>query len=291
MTELSLRPARARARPFGRAAGRKSSLVLGAGLAILAVVVIASVAAPVITTADPNAVRPADALLPPTLAHPFGTNAYGQDLFARTLYAGRVDLLIAAVLVGSALLVGTAVGVVSAWFGGWVDAVIGRIVDIGFAFPFLVLVIAVVGLRGPGLVSLFIAVPAVAWIFYVRLVRADVLVIKNANYVSAARLSGFSAPRILVRHVLPNVAGQVLVYASSDCVYALLLGASVSYLGLGVQPPTAEWGAMVQAGQTFVSSAWWISFFPGLAIVVTGMAFAAIGDGLADRLQVGGGER
>ena len=266
---------------------RREPTILVMGTVMLGLLLVACLGAPLFTDQSPTALHPSDALLPPSGEHLFGTNQYGQDIFARTLYGGRVNLLIGVVLVGTALLIGTTVGLVAAWRGGWVDAVIGRIVDVGFAFPFLVLVIAIVGLRGPGLVSLFIAVGVVSWIFYVRLVRSDVLVIKEQNYIIAAQMSGFSAPRVVVRHVLPNAAAQLLVFATSDFVYAVLLGASVSYLGLGVQPPTPEWGAMVQAGQNFVSSAWWISFFPGLAIVYTGITFAALGDGLAEVLRVG----
>ena len=272
-----------RRRPtLGRVRG---ALPIGVGM--LTVLVLAAALAPWLTGHDPAALDPASSLLPPSSDHPFGTNQFGQDNFARTLYAARVDLLIGVVLVGVALCIGTVVGVLAGWFGGWVDAVVSRVVDVGLAFPFLVLVIGMVGLRGPGLESLFIAVSLVAWIFYVRIVRSEVLVVKNQNYVNAARVSGLSTGRVLLRHVLPNVAGQLLVYATSDFVYAVLLGASVSYLGLGVQPPTAEWGAMVQSGQNFVTSQWWISFFPGLAIVYTGITFALIGDGLADWLRRG----
>lgn len=242
---------------------------------------LAATFAPLITPYDPTAIDVANALLPPSTQHWFGTDQFGQDVFARVLYAGRVDLLIGMVLVGVALVLGTTVGLTSAWRGGWADSVVQRVVDIGFAFPFLVLVIAMVGLRGPGLGSLILAVSLVAWIVYARLVRTEALLVKQKDYVVASEVSGFSTPRILIRHVLPNVSGQLIVYASSDFVYAVLVGASVSYLGLGVQPPTPEWGAMVQAGQNFIAAQWWISFFPGAAIVYVGIACALLGDGLA----------
>ena len=161
-----------------------------------------------------------------------------------------------------------------------------RIADIGFAFPFLVLIICLVGLRGPGLSSLFFAVSLVGWIFYARLVRTEVRVLKDANYIRSARLSEFSTGRILLRHVLPNVMGQVMVYATSDFVYAVLLGASVSYLGLGAAAG-ARMGAMVAQGQNFITLQWWLAAFPGLAIVFLGLAFALIGDGLADMMRAG----
>ena len=265
--------------------------VLIVGLSLLGLLLLACYGAPLFTHWSPAQLDQNAILKAPSSRHWFGTDQFGRDIFARTLYAGRVDFLIGIVLVGVALVVGTLVGMVSAWLGGVIDAIVQRLVVIGFAFPFLVLVISVVGLRGPGLSSLFIAVSFVAWIFYARLVRSEVLVLKTSNYMLAARTSGFSTARVLVFHLLPNIVNQVLLYATSDFVYAVLLGASVSYLGLGVQPPTPEWGAMVQAGQNFVATQWWISFFPGLAIVLMGLAFALIGDSLADKWRSGGGQQ
>ena len=265
--------------------------VLIVGVSLLGLLLLACYGAPLFTHWSPAQLDQNAILKAPSSRHWFGTDQFGRDIFARTLYAGRIDFLIGIVLVGVALVVGTLVGMVSAWLGGVTDAIVQRLVDIGFAFPFLVLVISVVGLRGPGLSSLFIAVSFVAWIFYARLVRSEVLVLKTSNYMLAARTSGFSTARVLVFHLLPNIVNQVLLYATSDFVYAVLLGASVSYLGLGVQPPTPEWGAMVQAGQNFVATQWWISFFPGLAIVLMGLAFALIGDSLADKWRSGGGQQ
>ncbi|GLP83018.1 nickel ABC transporter permease [Mycobacterium antarcticum] len=266
---------------------RRAAWSLATGTIMIAVLVAVALLAPVLTTHNPTDLDMSSTLLPPSPTHWFGTNQYGQDVFARTIFAARIDLLIGVVLVGSAVLIGSTLGTLAAWYGGLIDLLISRTVDIGLAFPFLVLVIAMVGLRGPGLGSLFLAVTLVSWIFYARLVRADVLVAKEQNYVLAAKISGFSTARVLLRHVVPNILGQVVVYATSDFVYAVLLGASVSYLGLGVQPPTAEWGAMVQAGQNFVTSAWWISLFPAMALVYLGIAFAVLGDALAERLRVG----
>ena len=271
----------ARASLLGRA-----NLGLAVGCLLLAVLVFCCLAAPLITSYGPAQQGP-DVLAPPGAAHLFGTDQYGRDILSRTLYGGRIDLLIGVVLVGVAMTLGTVIGLVSGWFGGWTDTVIMRISDIGFAFPFLVLIICIVGLRGPGLTSLFLAVSMVAWIFYARLVRTEVLVLKDTNYIRSARLSDFSTVRVLLRHVLPNVMGQVLVYATSDFVYAVLLGASVSYLGLGVQPPASEWGAMVEQGQNFITVQWWLSLFPGLAIIYLGLAFSLIGDGLADVMRTG----
>jgi peptide/nickel transport system permease protein len=269
----------------GRFIWRHRGLFLG--LALLGLLVFVCLAAPLLTPYNPTQDNFSAVLQPPSGSHLFGTDQYGRDVFSRTLYAGRIDFLIGLVLVGVASIVGTAMGMLSGWFGGVVDTVIMRIVDVGLAFPFLVLVISIVGLRGPGLGSLFLAVCLVAWIFYARLVRGQVLTLRSSNFILSARMSDFSTARILSRHLFPNVVSQVVVYASSDFVYAVLLGASVSYLGLGVQPPTPEWGAMIQSGQDYITSQWWLTAFPGLAIVLVGIAFSLIGDGLADLLRVG----
>ncbi len=274
----------ARVFPFLRGR-RRLSLILG--LALLAIIIAMSVGASVITSQSPTALHPEIALQAPSSAHLFGTDQFGRDVFTRVLYAGRIDLVIAFSIVVTALLIGTTLGVVAGWVGGWFDTILMRVIDVALAFPFLVLVICIVGVRGPGLLSLYIAVSTVAWVFYARLVRSEVRVIKQMEYMRAAQASDFSTTRILTRHLLPNVVIQPLVYASSDCVYALLLGASVSYLGLGVQPPRTEWGQMVYQGTPFLGVQWWISFFPGLAIVVAGVAFSLIGDGLADITREG----
>lgn len=264
--------------PFLR--GReKISLVAGCGL--LGLIVVVAIGAPVISRYSPTALNPLASLEPPNGAHYFGTDQFGRDVFARTVYAARIDLIIAFSLVTTAFVIGTTLGLIAGWAGGRLDGVMMRVIDVALAFPFLVLVISIVGLRGPGLASLYLAVSLVSWVFYARLVRSEVRHIRHAEYMLAAQASDFSTLRVLGRHLLPNVIIQPLVYASSDLVYALLLGASVSYLGLGIQPPRPEWGRMVQDGSTFIGAQWWLSFFPGAAIVVTAVAFSLIGDGLA----------
>jgi peptide/nickel transport system permease protein len=284
-------------RPFGRPVLRASAALpflrgrehisLLAGITLLMLILLAAIFAPLICRYSPTALNPVAALEAPNATHYFGTDQFGRDIFARTVYAARVDLLIAFSLVITAFVIGTTLGVIAGWVGGAVDSVMMRIVDVALAFPFLVLVISFVGLRGPGLVSLYLAVSIVSWVFYARLVRSEVRQVRRSEYMRAAQASGFSTARVLGRHLLPNVVIQPLVYASSDLVYALLLGASVSYLGLGVQPPTPEWGQMVQDGSTFISAQWWLSFFPGAAIVLTAVAFSLIGDGIAAMTREG----
>ncbi len=286
-------------RPLGRPGLRLSAILpllrgrerisLLAGCGMLAIIVIAAVAAPVICRYTPTTLNPLASLQPPSDAHYFGTDQFGRDIFARTAYSARIDLIIAFSLVTTAFVIGTTVGVIAGWAGGGLDSTMMRVIDVALAFPFLVLVICIVGLRGPGLLSLYLAVSVVSWIFYARLVRAEVRTIRHSEYMLAAEASDFSTLRVLSRHLLPNVIIQPIVYASSDLVYALLLTASVSYLGLGIQPPTPEWGQMIQDGSTFIGAQWWLSFFPGAAIVVTAVAFSLIGDGLANIAREGSG--
>ena len=183
-------------------------------------------------------------------------------------------------------LIGTIVGTVSGFFGGIVDVVFMRLVDVILAFPFLVLMLSIIAILGPGLASFYIAMSLVGWVSYARLVRAQILVLKNTDYAIAAASLGFSRTRIMFRHLLPNAVGGSLVFAMSDAVLVLLSGAAISYLGLGVQPPLAEWGVMVAEGQPFITTAWWITLFPGLSIVALAFAFSLLGDGLGDLLGV-----
>jgi peptide/nickel transport system permease protein len=279
-----------------RAAGRplltlrigthRSSLWLGIG--IIAAIGAVGVLAPLITHQSPSDLNIGAALQGPSLAHLLRTDQFGRDVLVRTLYAARLDLPLAFGLVATGLTIGGVVGMLAGWYGGVFDAIVTRIVDIALAFPVLVLVIGVIGMRGPGLASLFIAVSLFSWVFYTRLVRAEVQLVKQTDYIRAARASGFSTPRIITWHVLPNIVIQPLVYASSDCVYALLLGASVSFLSLGVQPPAVEWGQMVALGVPYVGAQWWLSTFPGLATAITGVGLSLIADGLSDFVRSGG---
>lgn len=268
-----------------RIGSRRSSLWLGVGLIVA--IALVGILAPLLTHQSPSDLNIAAALQPPTSAHPFGTDQFGRDVLARTLYAARLDIPLVFGLVGTGLTLGSVVGIVAGWYGGLVDSVVTRLIDVALAFPVLVLVIGVIGVRGPGLTSLFIAVSLFSWVFYARLVRTEVQSVRRADYIRAAQASGFSTVRIISRHVFPNVVIQPLVYASSDCVYALLLGASVSFLSLGVQPPAVEWGQMVALGVPYVGDQWWMSTFPGLAIAITGIGFSLIADGLADFIRSG----
>jgi peptide/nickel transport system permease protein len=238
--------------------------------------------------ADPLAVDFSTALLPPSLDHPFGTDDMGRDVLARVIAAGLVDMEIAVVCVVLPFVIGSIVGLVSGYAGGAVDAVIMRIVDVFWAFPFYVLVISIVGSLGPGIGNMFLAFTLVTWISFARIVRAEVLVVKRLDYVAATRVLGYSHLRIMFRHVLPNVVTPAIVFMMSDVVLTILAVTALGFLGLGIQPPTPEWGVMIAEGQNFIVDAWWISVFPGLAIVWVGISFALIGDGLDDLLRAKG---
>ncbi|PWC11212.1 ABC transporter permease [Brenneria corticis] len=257
---------------------------LTAGVLILGSWLLLALLAPWIAPYDPIAQQLEASLLPPGLPHLFGTDNFGRDIFSRVIWGARVDLQICVMGVIFPFVIGTAIGALSGYIGGTVDAVVMRGIDIVLAFPFLVLMLAIIAILGPGLSSFYIAMAMVGWVSYARLVRAQVLTLKQRDFMLAARSLGYNHARILFIHLLPNALTGSVVFAMSDCVLVLLNGAAVSYLGLGVQPPLAEWGVMVAEGQSFITTAWWITAFPGLAIVLLAMGFSLLADGLGDKL-------
>jgi peptide/nickel transport system permease protein len=275
-----------------RAEGRHASRwyrqpALVAGLAILAVVVGLSLAAPLITSYSPIAQNLNDSLLGPSSSHLLGTDQLGRDTFTRLLYGMRLDLLIAFLAVLSPFLLGIVLGSLAGYFGGWVDSVIMRLVDIVVAFPFYVLIIALVFVLGPGKGSIFIAITLVGWVAYARIIRGEILVAKRQDYITAARSGGLSNVRIMRRHLLPNVISQGFIYGMSDIVQDILAIVTLGYLGLGIPPPTADLGSMINDGQNFLSTHWQLTTIPGLAVVVVGLGLSLVGDGLADLLRPG----
>jgi peptide/nickel transport system permease protein len=260
--------------------------MLATGLAILGGFVLMALLAPLIAPYDPIVQDTATKLLPPSWAHPFGTDNFGRDVFSRVIWGTRIDLQIAVLGVIFPFLIGTVVGTVAGFFGGWVDTVLMRLIDVVLAFPFLVLMLSIIAILGPGLASFYIAMALVGWVSYARLIRAQILVLKGQDFAVAAASLGFSRGRIMFRHLLPNALAGSLVFVMSDAVLVLLTGAAISYLGLGVQPPVAEWGVMVAEAQGFISQAWWITLFPGLAIVALAFGFSLTGDALADLMGV-----
>lgn len=256
------------------------------GLSLLALAVLCALASGWVAPYDPLAFD-YDALLePPGAAHLFGTDQFGRDILSRTISAAALDLQIALFATIGPLLAGSLIGLLVGYFGGIADMVFGRLVDLVVTFPFLVLVIAIVAILGPGLINMYIAISCVGWVFYARLMRGEVMVQRRQDYVSAARVLGFGTGRIVFRHVLPNAVRPVLVYLVTDMALAILLGSSLGYLGLGAQPPAAEWGVLIADGKNFFTQAPWISLFPGVAIVLCGLGFSLTGDGLAELMRV-----
>ncbi len=255
------------------------------GLAIVALLLACAVAPGWIAPFAPNRFDYRALMKPPSLAHPFGTDNFGRDILSRTIWAARVDLQIAVFCTLFPVAFGTLAGCVVGYAGGIADAVFGRLVDMIVTIPLLVIVIAIIAVLGPGLVNMYIAVSVVNWIFYGRLMRAEIQGQKRRDYAAAGRVMGYGAARILFRHLLPNAISPIVVYWMTDMALSILLGSSLGYLGLGAQPPTPEWGVLIADGKNFMTTAWWMSIFPGIAIVLAGVGFSLVGDGLATWLR------
>ena len=260
---------------------------LMAGLVILGIIVIMAVAAPLITSYNPIAQNLNASLLGPSAQHLLGTDQLGRDEFSRLLYGLRTDLRIAFIAVLFPFCIGIVLGSLAGYFGGWVDMIIMRLVDIVFAFPFYVLVIALVFVLGPGERSIYVAITLLGWVSYARIIRGEILVAKRQDYIVAAQSGGLSSLRIMSRHLLPNVVTQAIIYAMSDIVQDILAIVTLGYLGLGVPPPTPDLGSMINEGQNFMTTHWQLTTFPGLAVVAVGLGLSLIGDGLADLIRPG----
>jgi len=281
-------PAAATARAQRRADRRwYQQPALMAGIVILVILIGLALAAPLITSYTPNAQNLNDSLLGPGSRHLLGTDQTGRDTFTRLLYGLRLDLRIAFIAVLFPFVLGTVLGTLAGYFGGWVDAIIMRLVDIVLAFPFYVLVIALVFVLGAGERSIYIAITAVGWVAYARIIRGEILVAKRQDYVTAARSGGLSDLRIMSRHLLPNVITQAFIYAMSDIVQDILAIVTLGYFGLGIPPPTADLGSMINDGQNFLSTHWQLTTIPGLVVVIVGLGLSLVGDGLADLLRPG----
>ena len=272
------RPFRRRVRGKTRPAWRQPLALTG--LVIAVVWTIAALFAPLIATHDPNA-QSALTFSPPSGDHFFGTDELGRDVFSRVVYGARLSLPLALLLVSLALVIGGVLGAIAGYFRGWVDGLIMRLADLVFAFPAIILALVVVAVLGRGLRNTVIAIAIVAWPRFARVARSLVLSIGQEDYVWSSRLLGVSSRRALVRDVLPNIVGPLLVLATLDLGAAILLLASLSFLGLGAQPPTAEWGAMVAGGTAYFQD-WWMGTFPGLALFTAVLAFNFLGDSFRD---------
>jgi peptide/nickel transport system permease protein len=273
---------------FSRLVRRRTALF---GLLVVTVVFVAAIFASVISPFDPLAQDIGQRLREPGWqdaqgrVHPLGTDHLGRDILARIIHGSRIALMVglAAVLISGIL--GMAIGLVSGYFGGKVDDTFMRLADVQLAFPFILLAIAVIGVLGPSLRNIIVVIGVSSWVVYARVVRGEVLSIREREFVQAAIALGGGSPRILVRHVLPNAFTPWLVVATLDMARVIVIESALSFLGLGVQPPTPTWGGMLADGRVYLSTAWWLATFPGLAILVTVLGINLFGDGLRDTLD------
>ncbi len=273
-----------RVAPLVRARTIRLNRTLMTGLGLLGLVVLVAITAPLLTPYDPIAQQFADSFLPPfSPGHILGTDNFGRDIWSRIAFSTRLDLQIGLFSVLFPFIFGSLMGIATGYLGGKLDTILMRVVDVLMAFPFLILVIAIMSILGPGLTNLYIAVGVVGWIPYARITRGETLATRHLEYVLAARTIGCSSGRIMLRHILPNVIAPALIYVFTGMVLAILTGATLSFLGLGPQPPTPEWGAMIAEGRQYLLLAWWMTTLPGLALLVVGVALSLIGDGLAER--------
>jgi peptide/nickel transport system permease protein len=256
-----------------------------AGLVILALIAVAALFAPYLAPQDPLLLNPTSLMQPPSADHWLGTDELGRDILSRVIWGARISLYVGVISVTIAVVIGVGFGLVAGYFGGLVDDVIARLLDVVFAFPTILLALAIVGMLGPSLTNTMIAIGVVYTPVYARLARGTTLAVKERDFVEAAIVAGANSARIISRHILPNVAAPLSVQTSLSLSLAILAEASLSFLGLGTQPPDPSWGTMVNTGQRVVELSPWPVVFPGLAIVLAVLAFNLIGDGLRDALD------
>lgn len=265
----------------------------GVALATLVVlaVVAAGLSAPALAPADPVEQNVIERLAPPvfmlggTREHILGTDHLGRDVLSRLIYGARVALLVGVTTVSVSGLVGLGVGLVAGYFGGWADTAFMRLLDIQLSMPFMLLALTIIGILGPSLQNIVIVLALTGWVVYARVVRAEILSLRTREFVAACRSLGGSDARIIVKHLLPNVRSSVLVLSTVEVARMMLLESALSFLGLGVRPPTPSWGAMLADGRIYLASAWWLATFPGLAISITVLAVNMVGDRLRDYLD------
>lgn len=264
----------------------RSRAVSGGALLILAMFIVA-VFAPWIAPSDPYAVDPSpeNILLPPQRGHIMGTDDLGRDIFSRMIYGSRISLSVGFIAVGISLIIGVFLGAVAGYYGGWVDMVIMRLVEIVMLFPAFFFILMILAFLGPSIKNVMIIIGIFSWPGLCRLVRAEFLSLKEREYVLASRALGASNPSLIFQHILRNALAPVFVYATLAIGGAILLEAGISFLGLGVQPPTPSWGNIITTGRHYIESAWWMTLFPGLAILLVVLSYNLLGEGLRDTLD------
>lgn len=256
-----------------------------AGGSVVGLLFAVSLLAPLLAPCDPNAINAWQVLAPPSWQHWFGTDELGRDVLSRVLYGARISLKVGFVAVGIAVVIGTVVGLVSGYYSGVVDTVLMRMVDIMLCFPAFFLILAVITFLEPSIWYIMMVIGLTGWMGVARLVRAETLSIREMDYITAARCIGCSDRRIIFRHILPNAMSPVLVSATLGIAGAILTESALSFLGIGVQPPTPSWGNILTSGKDYIEFAWWLSLFPGLSILVTVLAYNLLGEGIRDALD------
>ncbi|WP_128515330.1 ABC transporter permease [Tabrizicola thermarum] len=264
---------------------RRNRLAM-AGLVIVGILLLVAAFAPLIAPHDPLVQDLSRRLLPPgTPGNLLGTDDFGRDILSRIIYGARITLYIVALVAVTAPVIGLLIGTVAGYFGGWIDATLMRLTDIFLAFPRLILALALVAVLGPGIENAVLAIALTAWPPYARVARAETLTVRSSDYIAAIRLQGASAPRIIAGHVVPMCLPSVIIRVTLDMAGVILIAAGLGFLGLGVLPPTPEWGLMISSGRKYLFEQWWVATMPGLAIFIVSLGFNLLGDGLRDVLD------
>ena len=255
------------------------------GMTLVTLLALCALLAPILSPYDPSAIDLSHRLVAPSRHHPMGTDQLGRDVFSRMLYGARISLLVGFIAVGISLLIGVLLGSVAGYFGGWLDAFLMRLVDIMLCFPSFFLILAVIALLEPSIFTIMAVIGVTSWMGVARLIRAEILSLKEQEFILAARAIGAGPLRMIVRHLIPNAITPVLVSATLGVAAAILVESSLSFLGIGVQPPTPSWGNILTEGKSVLGIAWWLTLFPGLAILLTVLAYNLLGEGLRDLLD------
>lgn len=240
--------------------------------------------APLIAPYNPEEIDIGSILTPPSSSHIFGTDSLGRDLFSRMVYGGRISLMVGLIAVGIAALIGIALGAIAGYYGRWIDAVIMRFIDIMLCFPVFFLILAVIALMEPSIINIMVIIGATSWMGMARLMRAEILSLKERDFIYAERAIGAGDARIIIRHLIPNAMAPVLVSITLGVAGAILVESSLSFLGIGVQPPTPSWGNILSEGKAVMGAGWWMMVFPGAAIFITVLGYNLLGEGIRERL-------
>jgi len=265
--------------------GLKENKLALFGGCVIGFLALVALLAPCLSAYDPSAIDPQSVLLPPCWAHPLGTDHLGRDLLSRVIWGTRVSLEVGVISVGIACIVGTLVGGIAGFYGGWIDSVLMRLVDVMLCFPTFFLILAVIAVLEPSIWNIMVVIGVTTWMGIARLVRAEVLSLREREFVLAAKALGIPPRKILLRHILPNALAPVLVAATLGVGAAILTESALSFLGIGVQPPTPSWGSILAVGKDYMEVAWWLSLFPGLAILLTVLGYNLLGEGIRDAVD------